>query len=263
MFRTVAVFLIVVSLSGQSILAQSCLRSCPQCQGASANDAVQALYYQLLQRKTPPTQEEMHYWVGNLENGCMTVHDVVLGIATGAEFEGQFTMSTQPEERSHEIYRRLLARDVTDQANIDKRNDQLKSSSGVRGVVLEILTSSEYECTYGEYIVPQQPRKLEFHSSQNCPVTHSADNPQLQQNNPQKQNNPQNPNPNPGCRVPPNPTFACKLGTRPLEPLIVGDSGCGIAGCAKGFHSVCVGPTCDWQNATAKLSACGCVPGNP
>lgn len=119
-----------------------------------ARPIVNELYRHMLERQ--PDAGSAH-WVQQLENGRMTVRDVVRSIATSPEYMERFVYTESGEGTAYErsvgrLYRHLLGR----QPDSEGQNNfaRLAQQSGMDDVIDRILASNEYRQRYGDWGVP-------------------------------------------------------------------------------------------------------------
>jgi hypothetical protein len=119
-----------------------------------ARHVVNELYRHMLERQADPGSA---HWAQQLENGRMTVREVVRSIATSQEYTQRFVRTEAgegtPYERSvAQLYRHILGR----QPDPDGQRTfaQIAQREGPRAVVERIVNSREYNAQFGDWGVP-------------------------------------------------------------------------------------------------------------
>ena len=97
------------------------------------------------------------HWVQQLENGRMTVREVVRSIATSPEYTQRFVYTESGEGTPYErsvarLYRHLLGR----QPDAEGQNTfaRIAQQSGMNAVIDRILASDEYRQQFGDWGLP-------------------------------------------------------------------------------------------------------------
>jgi Ca2+-binding EF-hand superfamily protein len=119
-----------------------------------ARHVVNELYRHMLERQADPGSA---HWVQQLENGQMTVRDVVREIATSQEYTQRFVRTEPGEATPYErsvarLYRHILGRQPD--AEGQRAFAQIAQSSGARAVIERIVRSREYNQQFGDWGVP-------------------------------------------------------------------------------------------------------------
>ena len=119
-----------------------------------ARHVVNELYRHMLEREADPGSA---HWVQQLENGRMTVRDVVLAVATSPEYTQRFvyteTGESTPYERSvARLYRHILGRQPDPEGQ--RAFARLAQQSGPQVVIERIVSSMEYNRQFGAWGVP-------------------------------------------------------------------------------------------------------------
>jgi phycobilisome linker polypeptide/uncharacterized protein DUF4214/EF hand domain-containing protein len=119
-----------------------------------ARHVVNELYRHMLERQADAGSA---HWVQQLENGRMTVREVVRAVAVSPEYTQRFWYAESGEGTPYErsvgrLYRHLLGR----QPDAEGQNAfaRMGQQSGINPVVDRILTSSEYRQQFGDWGVP-------------------------------------------------------------------------------------------------------------
>jgi phycobilisome linker polypeptide/uncharacterized protein DUF4214/EF hand domain-containing protein len=140
--------ILVLTLLFPSVAAaqQPCTTDAPR--------VVNELYRHMLERQADAGSA---HWVQQLENGRMTVREVVRSIAVSPEYNQRFWHAESgegiPYERSvGRLYRHLLAR----QPDAEGQNAfaRMAQQGGINPVVDRILASTEYRQQFGDWGVP-------------------------------------------------------------------------------------------------------------
>lgn len=145
MFRAIALL--------AAVLAPSVAAAQQPCT-TDARHVVNELYRHMLERGTDAGASD---WVSQLQNGQMTVRDIVHRIADSAEYSKRFVYTENGEAYPHErsvgrLYRHLLGRQPDSEgqrafANIAQRE-------GAEAVTHRIIDSREYNEQFGDWGVP-------------------------------------------------------------------------------------------------------------
>jgi phycobilisome linker polypeptide/uncharacterized protein DUF4214/EF hand domain-containing protein len=119
-----------------------------------ASRVVNELYRHMLERQADPGSS---HWVQQLENGRMTVRDVVRGITTSPEYTQRFVYTESGEGMPYErsvarLYRHILGRQPD--AEGQRAFAQLAQRSGANAVIDRILASNEYNERFGDWGAP-------------------------------------------------------------------------------------------------------------
>jgi hypothetical protein len=146
MYRAVTLVLALMFSPAVALAQQPCT--------TDARQVVNELYRHMLERSADAGSAR---WVEQLQNGRMTVRDVVREIATSPEHTQRFFNREEGEIRAYDravgtLYRHILGRQP-DEAGA-AAFAQTAQRSGVGAVVNQILSSAEYNNQYGDWGVP-------------------------------------------------------------------------------------------------------------
>jgi hypothetical protein len=146
MWRGFISFVLALFVSSAAWAQQPCT--------TDAQKVVSELYRHMLERS--PDVGSAH-WVAELQNGRMTVRDVVREIAKSPEHNQRFVMQEAGEEtpwvRSvNRLYRHILARQPD--AEGARHWAGIMQRQGVNAVIEGIVTSQEYNNQFGDWGVP-------------------------------------------------------------------------------------------------------------
>lgn len=146
MWRGVISFVLAFVVSSVAWAQQPCT--------TDAQRVVSELYRHMLERNADPGSA---HWVAELQNGRMTVRDVVRAIASSPEHNQRFMMQESGEEapwiRSvNRLYRHILGRQP-DAAGA-RHWAGVMARDGANAVIEAILASSEYNNNFGDWGAP-------------------------------------------------------------------------------------------------------------
>lgn len=119
-----------------------------------ARHVVNELYRHMLERQADTGSA---HWVQQLENGRMTVRDVVHGIATSPEYTQRFIRTEAGESTPYErsvarIYRHILGRQPD--TGGQRAFARIAQERGPNAVIDRILNSREYNQQFGDWGAP-------------------------------------------------------------------------------------------------------------
>ena len=146
MYRAVMLFAALTLFAGSAAAQQPCT--------TDARHVVNELYRHMLERS--PDAGSAH-WVQQLENGQMTVRDVVREIARSPEHTNRFHRTEAGEGTPYErsvarLYRHILGRQPD--AAGQRAHAELAQRGGAAAVVDRIIDSREYAQQFGDWGVP-------------------------------------------------------------------------------------------------------------
>jgi hypothetical protein len=145
MYRAIAIVICVLLLPASVAAQQPCT--------TNARQVVRELYRHMLERQPDAAAAG---WVRQLENGQMTVRDVVLAIASSPEYTQRFIYEAggrMPYRESvANMYRHILGRQPDPEGLRD--NTRLAQQSGPEAVVDRLVRSREYSQRFGAWGVP-------------------------------------------------------------------------------------------------------------
>jgi Ca2+-binding EF-hand superfamily protein len=146
MFRATILFLALTFSPAVALAQQPCT--------TDARQVVNELYRHMLERQADPGSA---HWVQELENGRMTVRDVVREIANSPEHMQRFGQAEAGEGTTYErsvarLYRHILGRQPD--AAGQRAHAALLQRSGPDAVIDRIVNSNEYDQQFGDWGVP-------------------------------------------------------------------------------------------------------------